>query len=104
MRRPEFIARQASNPSGLLGRLLFRLMAAETLAVNERRSSCWRPNRALEYSKLGLGTAERWCGQLSWCHEDSWQHRHFGGYDPDVPEPQQASHCSESNRSEARKQ
>jgi ubiquinone/menaquinone biosynthesis C-methylase UbiE len=36
MRRPEFIARQAAHPRGLVGRLLFRVMAAETLAVNER--------------------------------------------------------------------
>jgi SAM-dependent methyltransferase len=36
LRRPEFIAKQASNPRGLLGRLLFLLMAAETLAVNRR--------------------------------------------------------------------
>jgi ubiquinone/menaquinone biosynthesis C-methylase UbiE len=36
LRRPEFIARQAARPRGLVGRLLFRVMAAETLAVNER--------------------------------------------------------------------
>jgi ubiquinone/menaquinone biosynthesis C-methylase UbiE len=36
LRRPEFIARQAAHPRGLVGRLLFRVMAAETLAVNER--------------------------------------------------------------------
>ena len=36
MRRPEFIARQAAHPRGLLGRLLFRLMASETVAINER--------------------------------------------------------------------
>jgi len=36
LRRPEFIARQAARPRGLLGRLLFRVMAVETLAVNER--------------------------------------------------------------------
>jgi ubiquinone/menaquinone biosynthesis C-methylase UbiE len=36
MRRPEFIARQASCPTGLLGRFLVRLMAAETTAANEK--------------------------------------------------------------------
>ena len=36
MRRPEFIARQASCPTGLLGRLLARIMATETLAANDR--------------------------------------------------------------------
>ncbi|MGE0827320.1 MAG: class I SAM-dependent methyltransferase [Candidatus Binatia bacterium] len=34
MRRPEFIARQASYPTGLLGRLLARIMAVETSAAN----------------------------------------------------------------------
>lgn len=36
MRRPEFIARQASCPTGLLGRFLAWIMAAETAAVNEK--------------------------------------------------------------------
>jgi len=36
MRRPEFIARQASCPTGLLGRVLAWVMAAETASVNER--------------------------------------------------------------------
>jgi ubiquinone/menaquinone biosynthesis C-methylase UbiE len=36
MRRPEFIARQASCPTGLLGRLLARIMATETLAANDK--------------------------------------------------------------------
>ncbi|MBI3798376.1 MAG: class I SAM-dependent methyltransferase [Deltaproteobacteria bacterium] len=36
MRRPEFIARQASCPTGLLGRVLAWIMAAETAAVNEQ--------------------------------------------------------------------
>jgi ubiquinone/menaquinone biosynthesis C-methylase UbiE len=34
MRRPAFIARQSSRPSGLLGRLLVRVMASETAAFN----------------------------------------------------------------------
>src|SRR5262245_3133438 len=36
MRRPEFIARQASCPTGLLGRFLAWIMAAETAATNEK--------------------------------------------------------------------
>ena len=36
MRRPEFIARQASCPTGLLGRFLARIMAAETATANEK--------------------------------------------------------------------
>ncbi len=34
MRRPEFIARQAACPSGLVGRLLGRIMAVETADAN----------------------------------------------------------------------
>lgn len=36
MRRPEFIARQAGCPSGLLGRLLGRIMAVETASANDK--------------------------------------------------------------------
>src|SRR5215510_9754656 len=36
MRRPAFIARQASCPTGLLGRFLAWIMAAETAAINEK--------------------------------------------------------------------
>ena len=35
MRRPEWIARQASHPRGLVGRVLARIMASETALVNE---------------------------------------------------------------------
>jgi ubiquinone/menaquinone biosynthesis C-methylase UbiE len=35
MRRPAFIARQSSRPTGWIGRLLARIMAKETRAVNE---------------------------------------------------------------------
>jgi SAM-dependent methyltransferase len=34
MRRPEWIARQASHPRGLVGRVLARIMASETALVN----------------------------------------------------------------------
>jgi ubiquinone/menaquinone biosynthesis C-methylase UbiE len=36
LRRPEFIARQAAHPSGVLGRLLARIMAIETATANQR--------------------------------------------------------------------
>lgn len=36
MRRPEFIARQASCPTGFLGRVLAWVMAAETASANEK--------------------------------------------------------------------
>ncbi len=55
MRRPEFIARQASNPSGLLGRLLFRLMAAETLAVNKRTLELLAPDPNSRLLEIGFG-------------------------------------------------
>ncbi len=35
MRRPELVARQAACPSGLLGHLIGRVMALETVSVNE---------------------------------------------------------------------
>ena len=35
MRRPAFIARQSRHPSGLLGRLIGRIMAVETAPANE---------------------------------------------------------------------
>lgn len=34
MRRPEFIARQSSNPRGWLGRIIARIMSVETIAEN----------------------------------------------------------------------
>ena len=55
MRRPELIARQASNPSGLLGRLLFRVMAAETLAVNERTLELLAPEPSARILEVGFG-------------------------------------------------
>jgi ubiquinone/menaquinone biosynthesis C-methylase UbiE len=55
LRRPEFIARQASNPSGLLGRLLFRVMAAETLAVNERTLELLAPEPSARILEVGFG-------------------------------------------------
>jgi tRNA G46 methylase TrmB len=36
LRHPEFKARQAGHPTGILGRLLARIMAMETVNVNRR--------------------------------------------------------------------
>jgi len=55
LRRPEFIARQAAHPRGLVGRLLFRLMAAETLAVNERALQLLELEPNSRVLELGFG-------------------------------------------------
>jgi ubiquinone/menaquinone biosynthesis C-methylase UbiE len=55
LRRPEFIARQASNPSGIVGRLLFRVMAAETVAVNERTLELLAPEPRARILEVGFG-------------------------------------------------
>jgi ubiquinone/menaquinone biosynthesis C-methylase UbiE len=55
LRRPEFIAKQASNPSGLLGRLLFRLMAVETLAINKRTLELLAPDPNSRLLEIGFG-------------------------------------------------
>ena len=36
MKRPIFIARQAANPTGIIGKLIGRIMAHETTALNEQ--------------------------------------------------------------------
>src|SRR5215475_1908837 len=45
MRRPEFIARLSGCPTGILGSLIARIMAKETLAANEYalRLLCLKP-------------------------------------------------------------
>jgi len=55
LRRPEFIARQAAHPRGLLGRLLFRVMAAETEAVNERALQLLELGRTSRVLEVGFG-------------------------------------------------
>src|SRR5215467_5155168 len=55
LRRPEFIARQAAHPRGLVGRLLFRVMAAETLAVNERALQLLELGRTSRVLEVGFG-------------------------------------------------
>jgi hypothetical protein len=55
LRRPEFIARQAGHPHGLVGRLLFWVMAAETLAVNERALELLELEPTFSCSEVGFG-------------------------------------------------
>jgi hypothetical protein len=55
LRRPEFIARQAAHPSGTLGRLLFWLMAGETVAVNERTLELLAPEPNSRLLEIGFG-------------------------------------------------
>ena len=55
MRRPEFIARQAAAPTGLLGRLLVRVMARETLGFNREIVAAVVPERGERILKVGFG-------------------------------------------------
>ena len=55
MRRPEFIAKQAAHPRGFVGRLLFRVMARETLAVNERALQLLELEPASRVLEVGFG-------------------------------------------------
>ena len=55
MRRPEFIARQAGHPTGLLGRLLARIMAIETAAVNQRVLELLEFEDASRVLEVGFG-------------------------------------------------
>ena len=55
MRRPEFIARQAGHPTGLLGRLLARIMAIETVTVNRRVLELLELEDASKVLEVGSG-------------------------------------------------
>lgn len=55
MRRPEFIARQAANPSGFIGRLLVRLMARETRAFNREVVAALAPKSGERIVEIGFG-------------------------------------------------
>ncbi|UPK37828.1 hypothetical protein IVB18_11310 [Bradyrhizobium sp. 186] len=63
MRKPRFIAEQGRKPSGLLGRIVARVMAKETAGENEF---------ALELLQLRPEDAvlEIGCG-----HDETWQRR-----------------------------
>jgi len=55
MRRPEFIARQARCPSGLLGHVLGRVMALETADDNKRAVELLAPQPADHVLEIGFG-------------------------------------------------
>lgn len=55
MRRPEFIARQAGCPSGVLGHFLARVMALETARDNERAVELLAPRPADHVLEIGFG-------------------------------------------------
>ena len=55
MRRPEFIARQASHPSGLLGRVIARVMALETATPNQRALELLGVDESSRVLEVGFG-------------------------------------------------
>lgn len=55
MRRPAFIARQAGRPSGLLGRLLLRIMASETARFNDEVLDALAIGAGEHVLELGFG-------------------------------------------------
>ena len=55
MRRPEFIARQSRCPSGLLGRLIARVMARETAEANRQLLSLVGLQPADHVLEIGFG-------------------------------------------------
>jgi ubiquinone/menaquinone biosynthesis C-methylase UbiE len=55
MRRPEFIARQAARPAGLLGRLLVRVMAGETVGFNREVLAVVAPAPGERILEVGFG-------------------------------------------------
>jgi len=55
MRRPAFIARQASRPSGLLGRMLLRVMARETSRFNAEILESLAPAAGEHILEIGYG-------------------------------------------------
>jgi ubiquinone/menaquinone biosynthesis C-methylase UbiE len=55
LRRPEFIARQTGHPTGILGRILFRFMAAGTAAFNRRALALLAPEPNSRVLEIGFG-------------------------------------------------
>jgi SAM-dependent methyltransferase len=65
VKRPEWIARQAARPSGVLGWLLGRVMAVETAAANRLALELLEPRRTDHVLEIGFGhgaTIERLSG------------------------------------------
>jgi protein-L-isoaspartate O-methyltransferase len=55
MRRPEFIARQAAHPTGLLGRLVVGVMERETASENDAAIRALDVRTADRVLEIGLG-------------------------------------------------
>jgi len=55
LRRPEFIARQSAHPTGLLGRLIARIMALETATPNRRALELLGIDEASRILEVGSG-------------------------------------------------
>jgi SAM-dependent methyltransferase len=55
MRRPDFIAHQARHPTGLLGRLIARVMESETAEVNRRAAGLLSPRSQDQVLDIGTG-------------------------------------------------
>jgi SAM-dependent methyltransferase len=55
VKRPEWIARQAARPSGVLGRLLGRVMAVETAEANRLALELLEPRRTDHVLEIGFG-------------------------------------------------
>lgn len=55
MRRPEFIARQAAHPTGVLGRLIARIMAIETETPNQRALQLLQLEQGSRVLEIGFG-------------------------------------------------
>jgi ubiquinone/menaquinone biosynthesis C-methylase UbiE len=68
MKRPVFIARQSARPSGLLGRVIAKIMAHETSDLNERAVHLIRPSPSDRVLEIGFGhgrTIERLANVVS---------------------------------------
>lgn len=55
MIRPQFIARQSGNPSGLIGRIVARVMASETAELNQYAVSLLDPKPGEKALDIGTG-------------------------------------------------
>lgn len=79
MRRPEFIARQSRHPRGLIGRLIGRIMAAETAAANDHALRLLRLAPGDRVLEVGFGP-----GRALQLAADLVPHGFVAGVDPSV--------------------